>query len=121
MSFLGQSITMEIAKSCIAELLGGAEPVNVTIEKVFSAIQNRYNVTKSELLGPVRTKEIANARHIAIYVIREITEMSYPSIAKIFERDYATIHSSFEKINKKYESDSMFRIEIDELVRDISG
>ena len=121
MSFLGQSITMDIAKSCIAELLGGAEPVNVTIEKVFSAIQNRYGVTKSELLGPVRTKEIANARHISIYVIREITEMSYPSIAKIFERDYATIHSSFEKISKKYETDSMFRIEIDELVRDISG
>ena len=122
LSFLsGQSISIEIAKSCISELLGGAEPVNVTVEKIFSAIQNRYGVTKSELIGKKRTKEIAAARHLSVYVIREITEMSYPSIAKIFDRDYATIHASFEQISKKYDTDSLFRIEVDELIREISG
>ncbi len=122
LSFLsGQSISIEIAKSCISELLGGAEPVNVTVEKIFSAIQNRYGVTKSELIGKKRTKEIAAARHLSVYVIREITEMSYPSIAKIFDRDYATIHASFEQVSKKYETDSLFRIEVDELIREISS
>ena len=122
LSFLsGQSISIEIAKSCISELLGGAEPVNVTVEKIFGAIQNRYGVTKSELIGKKRTKEIAAARHLSVYVIREITEMSYPSIAKIFDRDYATIHASFEQVSKKYDTDSLFRIEVDELIREISG
>ncbi len=122
LSFLsGQVISMEIAKSCISELLGGAEPVNVTVEKIFGAIQNRYNVTKSELVGKKRTKEIAAARHVSVYVIREITEMSYPSIAKIFDRDYATIHASFDQVSKRYETDSLFRIEIDGLIREISG
>ena len=122
LSFLsGQSISMELAKSCLSELLGGAEPVNVTVDKVFHAVQSKYNVTKPELVGKKRTKEIATARHIAIFLIREITDMSFPSIAKIFDRDYATIHSSFELMNRRYESDSMFKIEMDELRKDITG
>ncbi|MBQ8849470.1 MAG: chromosomal replication initiator protein DnaA [Clostridia bacterium] len=122
LSFLqNKPITMEIAKSCITEFLGGAEPVNVTIEKIFSSISSRYGVSKGELTGKKRTKEIASARHLSVYVIREITEMSYPSIAKIFDRDYATIHASFELVSKKYDTDPIFKIEVDELIREITG
>ena len=122
LSFLsGQSITMELAKGCLSELLGGAEPVNVTVEKVFGAVQGKYNVSKADLVGKKRTKEIAAARHIAVFLIRQITDMSYPSIAKIFERDYATIHSSFEQIERKYTSDSLFKFEMDALIKDITG
>ncbi|MBO5939515.1 MAG: chromosomal replication initiator protein DnaA [Clostridia bacterium] len=122
LSFLsGQKISMDLAKGCLSELLGGAEPVNVTIEKIFGAVQEKFNVTKIELIGKKRTKEIASARHVAIFLIREITDMSFPSIAKIFDRDYATIHASFEQIDRRYTSDSMFKIEIDELMKDITG
>ena len=112
---------MDLAKSCLSELLGGAEPVNVTIEKIFGAIGGKYNVTKAELIGKKRTKEVAGARHVAVFLIREITGMSFPSIAKIFDRDYATIHASFEQIDRKYTSDSMFKIEVDELIKDVTG
>ena len=122
MSFLsGQSISMDIAKNCLAELLGGAEPVNVTVEKIYSSIQNKYGISKADLLGTKRNKEIANARHVAIYIIRELTGMAFNSIAKLFGRDYATIHSAHEKITEKYEKDSLFRIEIDTIIREITG
>lgn len=122
LSFLsGKNISMELAKSCLAELLGGAEPVNVTVDKIFNAVQNKHKVTKSDLLSPKRNKEITTARHLSVFLIRKITDMSYPSIAKIFNRDYATIHSSYNLMNSKYEQDSLFRIEVDEMIRDISG
>ena len=122
LSFLsGQKISMDLAKSCLSELLGGAEPVNVTIEKIFGAVQEKFNVSKAELIGKKRTKEIASARHVAVFLIREITDMSFPSIAKIFDRDYATIHASFEQIDRKYTMDSMFKIEVDELIKDVTG
>ena len=122
LSFLsGQSISMDLAKSCLSELLGGEEPVNVTVEKIFGAVFNKYNVAKSELVGKKRTKEIAMARHIEVFLIREITDMSYPSVAKIFDRDYATVHSSYDLIHRKYTSDSLFKIELDDLIRDITG
>ena len=122
LSFLsGKNISMELAKSCLAELLGGAEPVNVTVDKIFNAVQTKHKISKADLLSPKRNKEITTARHLSVFLIRKITDMSYPSIAKIFNRDYATIHSSYNLMNSKYEQDSLFRIEVDEMIKDISG
>jgi chromosomal replication initiator protein len=62
-SFLmGKPITMEIAKSCLSELLGGAEPVGVTVDKIFTAVFKKYNISKEDLIGNKRNKEIAAAR-----------------------------------------------------------
>ena len=76
---------------------------------------------EDELTGKKRSKEIANARHVTIYLIRKITEMSFPNIGKIFNRDHATIISSFDKIQKKVHADPVFNIEIMELSRDLQG
>lgn len=120
-SFLeGKSISMEVARGCLSELLGGAEPLNVTIDKIYTAVYKKYNVKKEDILGVKRNKEIAEARHIAIYLIRQITEMSYPNIGKLFGKDHATIMSSYDKIKKKL-TDPIFNIEIDELIKEVTG
>ncbi len=121
-SFLsGQEITMEMARSCLSELLGGAEPVNVTVDKVFSAVFNKYNVSKEELLGSKRNKDIAHARHISIYLIREITEMSFPNLGRLFNRDHTTVMNSCELIAAKIAKDPLFNMELTELSKEISG
>ena len=117
----GKEINMEVAKVCISELLGGAEPVSVTVDKIFEIITNRYGIPKDDLTGNKRNKEIAEARHISIYLIREITEMSLPNIAKIFGRDHSTVLSSIQKVGKKVRTDPMFALEIDDLKKDILG
>ena len=118
----GKSISMDLAKDCLSELLGGAEPINVTVDKIFTAVFNKYNIKKEELTGTKRNKEIAQARHITIYLIRNITEMSYPNIGKIFGgRDHATIIASCDQISKKIANDPMFNLEIEGLVKDVTG
>ena len=121
LSFLtGKTITMEIAKSCLSELLGGAEPISVTVDRIFASVYSKYGVTKEDILGTKRTKEIVFARHVSIYLIRTITEMSFPNIGKIFGKDHATIHASHEKIFKKTMMDPVFNIEMQEIAKDIS-
>lgn len=121
LSFLqGKKISMELAKSCISELLGGAEPVSVTVEKIYSAIYKKYNIKKEDILGQKRNKEIAEARHIAIYLIREITEMSYENIGKLFSKDHSTVMFSCTKIMKRL-TDPVFNVEIKELIHDVTG
>ena len=115
----GSDITMDIAKKCLNELLGGAEPVNVTVDKIFAAIEKKYNVSKTELESKSRVKEVAQARHIAIYLIRSITEMSLPHIGKMFNRDHSTVISSIETIDKKIASSPSFDSEISELKKEI--
>ena len=121
MSFLsGRKITMELAKSCISELLGGAEPASVTVDKIFSAVYNRYNVKKEDIVGMRRTKEIAAARHIAIYLVRTVTEMSLPNIGKIFNRDHSTVLSSIESAEKRLRNDPLLEIEINEMIKEVT-
>ena len=121
-SFLtGKSISMELALSCLSELLGGAEPVNVTVDKIFAAVYRKYNVGKEEIIGNKRNREIANARHLAIYLIRTVTEMSLPNIGKILNRNHSTILSSLAFVEKKINLDSIFKMELDELIKEITG
>ena len=121
-SFLtGRLVTMELARSCISELLGGAEPVTVTVDKIFAAVYKKYNIKKEEIVSSKRTKEIANARHITVYVIRQITDMSLPNIGKIIERDHTTVLSSLDTIEKRMVQNPVFRTELEEMIKEIKG
>lgn len=121
LSFLsGKEITIELAKGLLHELLGGAEPVNVTIDKIFVSAYKKYGFKKEELTGKSRTKELANARHVTIYLIRKITEMSLPNIAKIFGRDHTTVMSSIEIVEKRLISDHLLSMEINEMTKEVS-
>lgn len=115
----GKNIDMEVAKSCMGELLGGAEPVSVTVDRIFSVVEKKYGVKKSELSGKSRVKEIANARHIAIYLIRTVTEMSLPNIGKLFNRDHATVMSSIDNVENRMNASPQFESEISELIKEI--
>ncbi len=116
----GEKIDMVLARGCIAELLGGAEPTSVTVEKIFSSVYQKYGIKKEDLISAKRNKEIAYARHITVYIIREVTEMSLPNIAKIFNRDHSTIISSIETIERKLITDAALDFEIKEIIKEVS-
>ncbi len=118
---LEQQINLELAKSCINELLGGAEPISVTVDKIFSAVFKKYSVTKDDIKGKKRVKNVVWARQVAIYLIREITELSFPDIGEIVDKDHATVIYSNNQIAKKRTSDPLINIEIEELMKEISG
>ena len=116
----GQEISMDLAKGCLSELLGGAEPASVTVDKIFTAIYKKYNVKKEDLLSAKRSKEIAYARHICIYLIREVTEMSLSNIGDIFNRDHTTIMNSISKIETGIISDPMLAYEVDDIKKEVT-
>ena len=121
-SFLtGRHITMDLARNCISELLGGAEPVTVTVDKIFAAIQKKYNIKREDIVSSKRTKDIANARHITVYTIRSVTDMSLPNIGKIIDRDHSTVLSSIEAVEKRMAQNPVFRAEIEEMVKELKG
>ncbi len=117
----GKSITMEVAHECLSELLGGAEPISVTVDKIFGVVYHKYGISKEELISPKRNKEIAAARHVCIFLIREMTEMSFPNIAKIFNRDHSTIITSYNMSLSRYQLDSVFTMEMDDMKKDLNG
>ena len=113
------AISVESAQAIVEELLGEAEPMSVTIDKIFSAVCHKFNVERSDLTSPSRKKEIAMPRHVAIYLIRNITEQSYPNIGQIFGRDSSTIITSYSKIQQMMLKDSDFSSQIADMEKEI--
>jgi len=117
----GRNITLELARDCVSDLLGDTEPLSVTIDKIFAAVYKKFDIPKEELVGKKRTKEIAKVRHIAVYLIHEITEMSYPNIGKIFERDHTTVMASLEVVRKTIAKDALYAADIENIKKEIEG
>ena len=115
----GRNITLELARDCVSDLLGDTEPLNVTIDKIFAAVYKKFDIPKEELIGKKRTKEIAKIRHITIYLIREITEISLPHIGKIFNRDHATVLSSIDVVKKQILADPIYAADIETIKKEI--
>ena len=118
----GREINIELAQDCIVELMGGEEPVKMKVDKVFTAIKRHYNVSREEILSENRKKEIASARHVTVYLIRKLTDMSFPNMAKILnKKNHTTCINSYQLIEKRLENDVPFQTEINALIKEISG
>ena len=117
--FESQELTIDVVKSRMSELLGGAEPIGVTIDKIFAAVEKRYGVPKSELVSKSRVKDVAQARHVTMYLIKTLIEMSYPNIGKLFDRDHSTVMNSIDVMEKRIASDAVFEMEINNLINEI--
>ncbi len=122
MTFLtGSEVTAELAGQCVADLMGGAEPISASVDRVFRVIEKHYGVGKDDLLSEKRLREIVMARHAAIYLVKKITGMSYPNLAKVFcKKNHTTMLSSCQLIQKKVDSEPAFALEMNNLEKEAS-
>ncbi len=114
-------ITVEMARENISDVISGAEPVKVTQDKIFHAVARKYGVTVEDIRGKRRTREIAQARHVCIYIMRTVTDLSLPSIGRVFNRDHSTILSSIDTVQEKIREDASLENDIDDLIKEITN
>jgi chromosomal replication initiator protein len=93
---LDQPVTLDIANSALADLLPRRR--SLTALQVLQTVADYFNATFEALTGRERTKEIAWARQVAMYLIREETESSLPTIGEILERDHTTVLYGRDKV-----------------------
>ena len=94
----------------------------LTIAHIKEEVALRYHLKRHDLEGSTRKKEVSQARHIAIYVAREMTNSSFPAIAKQFgNRDHTTIMHSYTKIKELIEETPLFHAEIKEIEESLSA
>ncbi|MCL2815428.1 MAG: chromosomal replication initiator protein DnaA [Oscillospiraceae bacterium] len=110
-----QTITLELAKTSIAYILSGTEPINVTVEKILGAVSQMFGVPQTELKGRKRSKEIAFARNVAIYIIRSVTDMSLHAIGRAFDRNHTTILSATKVIENEMKTNLNLANQITEI------
>ena len=94
----------------------------LTIAHIKDEVAARYSVQRSEIEGSSRKKEISQARQIAIYLARELTEQSFPSIGSEFGgRDHTTIMHSYSKIKELLADTPLLYAEISDLKESLTS
>ncbi|MGN1095603.1 MAG: chromosomal replication initiator protein DnaA [Eubacteriales bacterium] len=118
-SFVTNSpITVEIAKEQLAGFISGKEEPEDIANKIVEEISKKYYITPEDLKSKKRSKDVAMARHVAIYTIRTATGMSLKTIGQMFDRDHSTIMSSLDVVKDEMEKDAGFEHEVNSLIRE---
>ena len=75
-------------------------PKKVTDAQILKAVADEFGVTIDDLISHSRRKEVVMPRQIAMYLLRDMLELSYPYIGEKMGRDHTTAIHSYEKINQ---------------------
>ena len=94
-------ITTDLAQTQLADLLNDSKPKARTDEELLADIAAILKFPVEDLKGRSRQRPLVTARQIAMYVFRELTDLSYPAIARLFGgRDHTTVIHANEKIQR---------------------
>ncbi|MCS6909902.1 MAG: chromosomal replication initiator protein DnaA [Anaerolineales bacterium] len=108
---LGQPATLEIATAAIADL--SPRRRTLTAEQIIAAVAQFYGTSPAALIGQERTKDIAWARQVAMYLIREETDASLPAIGEALgNRDHTTVMYGCKKVADEIERNDARRREL---------
>ena len=112
----GSSIDAATVTRAVRDMFKDPSDIMPTSDVIIEEVCNFYNIEDSALRGQGRTKDTALARQVAMYLIREMTNLSLKEIGREFEnRDHTTVLHSIERIEKLKKSNP----EITEVIKDV--
>ena len=112
--------TVEIAKDVLKDILITSQPVSVIIENILEKVSFTFGVTVEQLKSERRDANINNARQAAMYIIREITDLSQDEVGKVFGRNHSTVNSSLKNVQNKINTDGKYKNLINEIIKNIN-
>ena len=111
--------TFEIAQNVIKQLTNSFMPSAIEVSSIIKTVADYYKLSISDLKGKKRSKNIALARQIAMYIIRETTDYSTTEIGSEFNgRDHTTVMHSCQKIEDLIKFDASFSSLVNHLIKE---
>ncbi len=113
-------ITIMMAQAAIKDILNDNQPVPVTISKIITEVGRTFNVSEQDIKSNKRAANISKARQVAMYVIKDITQMSMAAIGEEFGgRDHSTVVYAIAQTDKMMKTDSHLREIIEDITKNI--
>ncbi len=98
-SLNNQPLTRELAEHVLSDIVNAGQPRPITPAQILETTAPTFGFSIDDLCGPSRRRPLVIARQIGMYLFRDLTDYSYPAIAKEFGgRDHTTVMHAVEKI-----------------------
>ena len=92
------TIDKSLAEIVLRDLISDASTMQISTATIMTATAEYFETTIEELRGPGKTRALAQSRQIAMYLCRELTDLSLPRIGEAFGRDHTTVMYAERKI-----------------------
>jgi len=97
-----QPVDTQLAEIVLRDLIPDSAASEITAPTIMAVTADFFGLTMDELCGPGKTKAVAQARQIAMYLCRELTDLSLPRIGQMFGgRDHTTVMHAGKKIRNE--------------------
>ncbi|ADD39724.1 chromosomal replication initiator protein DnaA [Stackebrandtia nassauensis] len=101
-SLTNKPADLALAQEVLRDFIPEGESPDITTEAIMHATADYFGVSDADLRGHSRSRVLANARQVAMYLCRELTELSLPRIGQAFGgRDHTTVMYADRKIRKQ--------------------
>lgn len=120
-SLTGMPIDINMAKNVLKDLISGDDKP-ITVETIQKAVCEYFGMKVQELKTKKRTKEVANARQIAMYIAKQHTQLSLSEIGRCFGgKDHATVIYACRQIEDRRSKDENLNKSIENIIKKLKG
>ncbi len=118
----GHEINIQTAQKAIKDIMTDNQPVPVTIDKILNEVARTYGVSVDAITSNRRNQEVVEARQIAMYVIREVTDLSMEKIGAEFgNRHHSTIIYSIKEVEKDMETNPSVKHTVQNIINNVNN
>ncbi len=115
-----EAISLAQAERVLSDIVLAGEPRRITPQMILEATAASYGFSIEAICGPSRTRPLVTARQVAMYLVRNLTDYSYPAIARVFgNRDHTTVIHAVDKITGQMQQRRQIYEQVTELIQQV--
>ena len=110
--------TVANAQAAIKDIMQEQRPLPVTVDKIVEEVSRTFGISVEDIRSKKRDEEIANARQVAMYCMREVTSMTMEQIGAEFGgRNHSTVNHSIKKVSEQLKKDQNLKDMVEDIIK----
>ncbi|MBQ7741063.1 MAG: chromosomal replication initiator protein DnaA [Eubacterium sp.] len=115
----GEMPTISTARAAIKDVKNDVIPLPVTISRVVDEVSRTTGISVEDIYSKKRKANISTARKMCIYIIRNVTDMSFNDIGEEFKRDHTTVIYNYDEMEKKIHQNTTLNSQVLDIINNI--
>ncbi len=121
-SLTNREVTIELTDEALKDILSSSRPKQISVKLIKEVVSEHCSIKMEDFNSKRRNRSISYPRQIAMYLCRELTDLSLPKVGEEFGgRDHTTVIHAYDKISKDISMDIEIKNKIDNIIKDIKG
>lgn len=121
-SLTNKTISFELASEALKDIINTSKHEEITVNRIKEKVAAVFSIKMEDFNSKKRTRSISYPRQVAMYLSRELTDLSLPKIGEEFGgRDHTTVIHAHDKISKDIENKDDFKEKVNKIILDLKG